>query len=202
MEEQGSNSENPSEKEVAAIENQETDEQISMKEPLGQHVRQRTKAIGGKVKSKVTEAVDFAKEHKGEIAAVAILAGSVVLAVVNAKQGDSDKDGYDGPFLDDESADPNDACETASESAPLSEAEETSTESRILYSTNEYKGYGKHNYYHNSYRLEGDQVVRYKCHRFKDFDGDESTWVNTEKVDETWDVNDTDSMPEWLPKYL
>ena len=62
----------------------------------------------------------------------------------------------------------------------------------VIYTTQEWKGYGKQNYYWNEYRLEGDEVVKYKCHRQKFFD--------EERV-ESWGINDSD-MPGWLKQYV
>lgn len=66
-----------------------------------------------------------------------------------------------------------------------------------IYTTQEYSGYGKQTYYHNEYR----PVVKYKCHRYKFFDGDESTWQVDEHVEDSWHIDDP-SMPDWLKQYL
>ena len=45
------------------------------------------------------------------------------------------------------------------------------------------------------------KTIKYKCHRYKFFDGDENNWEEDEHVETSWDVDDPD-MPEWLRQYL
>ena len=72
---------------------------------------------------------------------------------------------------------------------------------KTIYVTQEYQGFGKQNYYRNEYRVSGDHVFKYKCHRQKAFNGHENRWSEEERIEDSWSLDDP-NMPEWLRKYL
>lgn len=72
---------------------------------------------------------------------------------------------------------------------------------KVVYRTKTWNGYGKQNYYCNVYKKIGDEVVKYKEHTYKFFDGDENNWVNELTEIERWNINDP-FMPEWLSERI
>ena len=70
-----------------------------------------------------------------------------------------------------------------------------------IYTTKEWKGQGKQSYSWNEYRQDGDTVHKFNCHRRKSPDYRESSWDESEKLEKSWKIGDSD-MPDWLNKYL
>ena len=72
-----------------------------------------------------------------------------------------------------------------------------------IYETREWAGHGKQNYYWNEYRYNEDEetVEKYKCNRHKFFDGHENEWIESERLQDSWGIEDP-NMPEWINKYL
>ncbi len=71
----------------------------------------------------------------------------------------------------------------------------------VIYRTNEWNGSGKQNYYWNEYRREEDTIYKYKCHRYKHFDGHESEWIEDEICEDSWEI-DSQYIPDWLKQYI
>ena len=70
-----------------------------------------------------------------------------------------------------------------------------------IYRTQEWNGHGKQNYYWCEYRLEDGEIVKYKCHRQKFFNGDENEWQEEANAIESW-ATDSPDLPGWLHQYL
>ena len=60
----------------------------------------------------------------------------------------------------------------------------------VVYKGSEYKGYGKQNYYRDVIEVNGREVLYYKHHRYKSFDGKENEWNEEDKLEGSWDIDD------------
>lgn len=70
-----------------------------------------------------------------------------------------------------------------------------------IFKTEKWDGFGRQNYYWHEYRLEENQVVKYKCHKFKLLENGKEDWCIEEQREESWLFNDPD-LPEFLKEYL
>lgn len=127
-------------------------------------------------------------EHGPAVAAIGVAIGVAAVTAVLSEKGVS-SDNYPPDSDDSEDTEEDDYIDCEEE------------DGETIYTTEEYNGYGKQNYYHNKYKLKDGKVAKFKCHRFKSFDGDESQWEENERLVESWDVDDPD-MPEWLKKWI
>ena len=71
----------------------------------------------------------------------------------------------------------------------------------VIYRTQEWDGHGKHNVYYNEYDLVGGRVEKYKCHRYKVFDGRENEWLTSRQLTGLWRLG-VDMLPEWLARLV
>lgn len=68
---------------------------------------------------------------------------------------------------------------------------------KTIYSTNSWKGGSKNSSYRYRYDDEGDEIVKYKEHNYKYFDGDENVRESKDTKVDSW-AKDDPSMPDWL----
>lgn len=133
------------------------------------------------------------------ISVAAATIGTVVLSKLkNQFLTDDDSLSVDDDFEDDSSFPYYDDLDADTDIAADDELEDSSNLAEaIIYVTNEWNGYGKQNYYRNIYKRVGDEIRRYKGHRYKSFDRGESLWNYDEQLEDSWDIDDL-SIPEWL----
>lgn len=127
-------------------------------------------------------------EHGPIVAAIGVALGVAAIRAVLSETG---------TLFDDYSEDDDDSED--SEEDGYIDCEEG--DGKTIYTTEEWNGYGKQNYYRNKYKIKDGKVAKFKCHRYKFFDGDESNWEEDEDLVESWDVDDPD-LPDWLKKLI
>ncbi len=70
-----------------------------------------------------------------------------------------------------------------------------------IYTTDADKRSNKQKYYYNEYRTEDGKIVKYRCHRHPNADGDGSGWNTDEEQIASWMIDDP-KLPDIVREHI